>query len=85
MDTTTHATEPTKKIDQLRALMDAGDWRAAISLAAKFPQLGAHKVAVLRAQEAYVRPDFQRQLGRDPQRLIEAGIAALRAGWSRRE
>lgn len=85
METTpARLTEPPKKIDTLRALMDAGDWRAAISLASKFPRLGAHKLAILRAQEAYARPDFQRQIGRDPVALIEAGRMALVDGWARK-
>lgn len=69
--------EPPKKIDELRAYMRAGNWRAALSLAAKFPRLGDHKVRIQRAWEAYARPDFQRQLGRDPAALIADGIAAL--------
>ena len=69
---------PPRKSDRLRAHMAAGDWRAAVSLAAKFPRLGDHKTRILRAQEAYTRPGFQRQIGRDPAALILDGIAALK-------
>ncbi len=71
----------TKKIDQLRALMAAGEWRAAISMASKFPRNGEHAQAIARAQEAYMRPEFQRQIGRDPDALIEAGRKALEARY----
>jgi hypothetical protein len=66
------------KASQLRALMHAGDWRAAILLAAKFQDLGAERGNILAAREAYLRPGFQRQLRRDPETLITAGIAALK-------
>ena len=69
--------EPPKKIDAVRAAMREGDWRRAVSLAARFPRLGADKAAILGAQEAYTRPDFQRQIGKDIDALKAAGIAAL--------
>ncbi len=65
------------KIDFVRDAMRADDWRLAICLAAKFPALGDEKAAIMKAHEACVRPDFQRQLGRCPDELIEAGKAAL--------
>ncbi len=65
------------KLAQLRAHMAAGDWRAACLLAAKFQELGAARNAVLSAREAYLRPAFQQQIGRDPAALIAAGRAAL--------
>ena len=37
--------EPPQKIEQLRACMASGDWRAALKLAASFPQLGDEKAA----------------------------------------
>ena len=68
---------PVAKIDVLRAYMGAGDYRKALALAASWPNLGVEKQAIERGHEAYVRPDFQRQLKRDPDKLIAAGIAAL--------
>lgn len=70
-----------RKIDQLREKMVAADWRGALAIAAKFPRLGEHKTAILRAWEATVRPEFQRQIGRDPEQLIAAGIEALKARY----
>lgn len=57
---------------------DAGDWRRAILLAAKFGDLGTQRNAILSAREAINRPDFQRQLKRDPATLIAAGVSALK-------
>ena len=73
--------EPPKKIDVLRRAMNAGAWQSAMSIAAKFPRLGDEQTAILRAHEAFVRPDFQRQLGRDPEALKAAGIAALKGKY----
>ena len=72
---------PPKKIDLVRAAMAANDWRGAVAIAAKFPRLGDEKDAIMAAQEAYTRPDFQRQLGRDVEALKAAGIAALRGKY----
>jgi len=57
--------------------MKQGEWAKALSLAAKFPQLGDHKDAIVRGHEACVRPDFYRQINRDPDILVKIGIAAL--------
>ena len=65
------------KLDYVRDAMRAGNWPLAIQLAAKFPELGAAKADILKAREAILRPDFQRQIGRCPAQLIEAGKAAL--------
>jgi hypothetical protein len=57
--------------------MAIGDWRKALSIAARFPRLGEHDEAIRRAHEAAQRPEFQRQLGRCPAALVEAGKRAL--------
>lgn len=66
-----------KKIDILRELMASNDWDKAISLAAKFPRLGGHKDAILRAHTAYTNPRFLTQIGRDVEQCKQLGIAAL--------
>lgn len=66
------------KLRKIQALVAAQDWRAALSSAAKFPRLGAQEQAIKRGHEAMQRPGFQRQIGRDPEQQIAAGIAALR-------
>ena len=68
---------PCPKIDILRQHMAAGDYRKAMALAASWPRLGDAEQAIRAAHEAFVRPDFQRQLKRDPAALVSVGIAAL--------
>jgi len=70
------------KLAQLQALMAAGDWDRAITFAARFQQLGDARNDILSAREALLRPDFQRQLGRDPVTLRAAGIAALQRRYA---
>lgn len=62
-----------KKIDILREHLSKKDYRSAILLASSFPRLGAEKQAIMQAREALLRPDFQRQLGRDVDAIIEKG------------
>ena len=61
------------KLSKLIAAMDADDWPGALRIAAKFQRLGMEKVAITRAHDAYLRPDFYRQLGKDPCALLDAG------------
>lgn len=51
------------KLAQLTAHAEAGDWRGALRIAARFADLGAHRVEIARAHEAFVHPAFYRQLG----------------------
>jgi len=75
------AAVPPTKLSQLKAAAAAGDWPGALRIAARFPNLGAHRDAILRAHNALLRPDFYRQIGRDPDAAVAAGIAALRARY----
>lgn len=63
---------------EIRALVDGGRMREAVLRAAKFQDLGEHRDRILSAREAYQRPEFQREIGKDPEALIADGIAALR-------
>ncbi len=67
------------KLSQVLAAMDADDWTRAFSIASKFGRLGDQKPEIMRAQSALLKPDFYRQLGRDPATIIEAGKIAMRA------
>lgn len=73
--------KPVTKLSQLRALMDAGEWDKAIAFAARFPSLGEHRDAILDAKDAIAHPSFMAQLGKNPDALRAAGIAALRARY----
>jgi hypothetical protein len=63
---------------EVRSLVEAGRFRDAIMRASKFSDLGDHRDRILSAREAYERPAFQRELGKDTDKLIADGIAALR-------
>lgn len=65
------------KLSVVREAMRAGRWEEALSISAKFPQLGEHKRAIVTAHEAVNHSAFYKQLRKDPAALIEAGKAAL--------
>ena len=75
--------QPDTKLSAVTAAMEAGDWQRAVSLAAKFPRLGAARNAILDAHGAYTNPRFAAQLGKDVEELKRIGIAALRARYAR--
>ncbi len=64
------------KLTILREYMAAEDWHAALKLAASWPDATRE---VRCGWESMARPDFQRQLKRDPEALKAAGIEALKA------
>jgi hypothetical protein len=66
------------KISILKRHAAAGDWRKAISMAAKFPRLGKERNIILDAQLAYTNPRFIKQIGKDPEKLIRDAIEAIR-------
>lgn len=65
------------KLAQVRAAMRVGDWRRALSIAAKFEELGPQRTAIIRAHEAYEHPRFYEQLGTDLASLKSEGKRAL--------
>jgi hypothetical protein len=69
---------PPTKLSKLKAAAARGDYRKALSIAAKFYDLGPHKAAITRAHNALQSPAFYEQLGQDPAPLVQAGIEALR-------
>lgn len=72
---------PQTKLSQLKAAAAAGDWERAIAIAAKFPDLGEQRAAILDARSAYTNPRFVEQIGKKPEALIAAGRAALVARY----
>ena len=71
------------KLSILRKHMDAGDWTAALSLAAKFPRLGEHKEAIRLGHEATNHGAFYKQLGMNPDELRTSGIKALKQRYAK--
>lgn len=66
------------KISKLKAAAASGNWAEALRIAARFPRLGEHGPIIIRAHEALHSAAFYRQLGRDPEALVAAGIEALK-------
>lgn len=69
--------QPRTKLSILKEHMDAGRWQEAIRLAAKFPDLGAQRNAILDAHGAYTNQRFFAQIGKDIDALKDAGRVAL--------
>lgn len=69
------------KLQTLKNAAASGDWQRAISIAARFPRLGAHRNAILDAHTAYTNPRFLTQIGRDVNACIDAGKSALVAAY----
>ena len=65
------------KLSKVEKAYRAGNYREAIRIAAKFPQLGEHKEPITRAWAAIQSPDFYESLGQNPADLIEAGTRAI--------
>jgi hypothetical protein len=74
---------PASKLQRLKDALMQGDARTALKIAAYFPSLGEHKAAITRGWEACARPEMYRQMGRDPQTLIDAGVEALRERYEK--
>tara|TARA_R110000868_G_scaffold239681_1_gene494147 strand:- start:514 stop:735 length:222 start_codon:yes stop_codon:yes gene_type:complete len=66
------------KASQLRKMMSEGDWHGALRMAARFPKLGQHKEAIQLGWSALTNPSFYKQIHKNPDDLIQAGITALK-------
>ena len=73
---------PIKKIDILRDLMKSEKWKEALSLAAKFPRLGAEKAVIVRGHECLVNPAFYKQLGINTDNAVNDAITALKTKYA---
>lgn len=65
-------------VARVRAVVASGQWREATRLAAKLRGLGDDGKTLERAWDGFARPDFCRQVKRDPDALIAAGVEVLR-------
>jgi hypothetical protein len=91
---TTHATdEQTKRprakmaskkptaLQELEDLWAAGEYRKALKLAASWPRLGEHKDAIRGGWDATVNGRVHREMGKDPDTMYAAGLAAVAARY----
>ena len=65
------------KLEKLKKMWAAGDYRAALKLAASWPRLGDHKGAIQRGWAAVTHESIYRQMGKDPEELYRAGLVAV--------
>lgn len=65
------------KLWKLRELHAKGDKIGALRIAAKFQRLGDEKEAITKGWSAHGSADFYRQIGQDPDSLVEGGIKAM--------
>jgi len=67
------------KAQDVRDLIQQGDFKKALSGAKDF-RLGVSKEqrsVMARGYECYIRPDFYRSIGKNPEECIRAGVAVL--------
>ena len=69
--------ENTTKLSEVKKCLAQNDLQGALRIAAKFQKLGEHKAQIVRAHEAFVRPAFYKQLGKNIEETKEAGRLAL--------
>ena len=65
------------KLSKLKAAWHGGDQIEALRIAARFPALGDAKKAITQAWAAVQNPSFYRQLGHDPEQLVNNGLEAI--------
>ena len=65
------------KMDQIRAAWAAGDELGALKIASKFIDRSDDTRLFNQGYGAHLRPEFYRQIGRDPAAMTEAAIVAL--------
>jgi len=67
------------KTESIRTALAHGDWLSALRTAAHFHDRSTDTMAFKRAFVAWQHPEFYRQLGKEPDRLVEAAMNRLRA------
>jgi len=70
------------KLSQIKEEFAAGNFNKAISIAAKFHDLGDQRNAILDAHLAITNPRWMLGLGKDIDQAIKAGINALRIRYT---
>jgi hypothetical protein len=71
------------KTERIRTTLDRRDWLAALRIASRFHDRSNDTLMFKRGFDAYQHPDFYRQLGKDPDKLVDAAIKRLQARFCR--
>lgn len=69
------------KLSTLQAAFEAGNFKKAVAIAARFPELGKERNAILDAHTAFTNPRWIVGLGKDVDACIAAGVEALRTRY----
>lgn len=69
------------KLSKLKTALENGDIAKAISIAAKFPNLGQERNAILDAHTAITNPRWVKGLGKDVGVCIDKGVESLIAKY----
>ena len=70
------------KLSKLKSAWESGNKLEALRIAAKFPQLGEEKTAIMQGWSAYQNPAFYREIGKNPEALLESAYQALQSKYS---
>ena len=70
------------KLSKLVQAMHEGRYDDALSIAAKFPQLGDHRARIVRGHEANKHARFYKSMGKDIESLRQDGIQAIRERYA---
>jgi hypothetical protein len=65
------------KTDQIRAAWDSGDQIGALRIAARFFDRSSDTKTFKRGIDAYNNPSFYRQLGKDPEQIVQDALDVL--------
>jgi hypothetical protein len=71
------------KTEIIRTTLDRGDWLSALRVASRFHDRSSDTLLFKRGFDAYQNPDFYRQLGKDPEKLVTAAIKRLKTRFCR--
>jgi hypothetical protein len=72
-----------QKTERIKTTLDRGDWLSALRIASRFHDRSNDTLMFKRGFDAYQHPDFYRQLGKDPEKLVNAAVKRLRARFCR--
>jgi hypothetical protein len=67
------------KTERIRTALANDDWLAALRVASRFHDRSNDTMTFKRGFDAYQHPEFYRQLGKDPEKLVGAAMERLQA------
>jgi hypothetical protein len=69
------------KLEQVKQAYATGNYKDALRIAAKFPQLGDERKAITLANECFSNPRFYKQVGVNIDQAIADGVKTLGAKY----